>query len=61
MDLGYQNGASIFGSAVGDAPQLGTGSGDQTLLQLELDPDDMEKESSGFVYDESDQFMDGYD
>ncbi|KAH8795366.1 hypothetical protein BGZ57DRAFT_809938 [Hyaloscypha finlandica] len=61
VDLGYQNGASIFGSAVGDAPQLGTGSGDQTLLQLELDPDDMEKESRGFVYDESDQFMDGYD
>jgi len=61
VDLGYQNGASIFGSAVGDAQQLGTGSGDQTLLQLELDPDDMEKESSGFVYDESDQFMDGYD
>jgi hypothetical protein len=46
---------------VGGAQQLGTGSGGQTLLQLELDPDDMEEESSGFVYDESDQFMDGYD
>jgi hypothetical protein len=61
VDLGCQNGASIFGSAVGGAQQLGTGSGGQTLLQLELDPDDMEEESSGFVYDESDQFMDGYD
>jgi hypothetical protein len=61
VDLGYQNGASIFGSAVGGAQQLGTGSGGQTLLQLEPDPDDMEEESSGFVYDESDQFMDGYD
>jgi hypothetical protein len=61
VDLGYQDGASIFGSAVGGAQQLGIGSGGQTLLQLELDPDDMEEESSGFVYDESDQFMDGYD
>jgi hypothetical protein len=60
MDLGYKNGASIFGAALGGGgQQLGSGNGREFLYpEQNTDPDEMEETASGFVYEESDESMD---